>query len=119
MPTRPLIFVLVFSITLFVVACSSGFTVEEVDATADAAYRAGQEAASEAAPRKAFLEVSNVRVIDNPASTLVCEDWNAGFPCAWILWINSIGEKQSAYYPVDSACHKEAKLGYDLPDDCR
>ena len=29
------------------------------------------------------------------------------------------GENARAYHPVDSASHKESKLGYDLPDDCR
>tara|TARA_B110000196_G_scaffold297874_1_gene289279 strand:+ start:436 stop:600 length:165 start_codon:yes stop_codon:yes gene_type:complete len=54
MPTRPFIFKLAVSLTLFVVACSSGFTVEVVDATVNASYRAGQEAVIDAALKKVF-----------------------------------------------------------------
>lgn len=47
-------FKLAVSLTLFVVACSSGFTVEVVDATVNASYRAGQEAVIDAALKKVF-----------------------------------------------------------------
>jgi hypothetical protein len=63
MSTRSFALLLTISLMLFVVACSNGYTDEEVDATVNAAYRVGQEASIDAAPKKAFWEATKVEFI--------------------------------------------------------
>ena len=85
MPTRPFIFKLAVSLTLFVVACSSGFTVEVVDATANASYRAGQEAVIDAALKKVFLEVTKLEAWDG-----------TGGQCPSLVSLEGCGQVQKA-----------------------
>ena len=47
---------------LSVTACSNGYSEEEVEATANAAYLAGQEAGS--SPQRVFLEVTKLEAWD-------------------------------------------------------
>lgn len=110
---------LLLSIAFVVVvsaACSSGFTEEEVRATADAAFDSGVESAR----AKPFLEVTSVYIVgDSPTIRSRCESSGLDFPCGGVTWTDGSGNRQSNLYSPDSRCHKEAKIGYDLPESCR
>jgi hypothetical protein len=115
MPTRPLIFVLAFSLTLFVVACSSGFTVEEVEATANAAYRAGQETGS--SPKQVFLEVTKLEAWDGNRGQ--CPSPISLEGCGHVQWADGARSARIIYVDKKSDCWLDVKLGYNLPDSCR
>jgi hypothetical protein len=116
MPIRPLIFVLAFSLTLFVFACSTGFTAEEVDATVNAAYRAGQEVAIEAAPQKVFFEVTKLEDWDGTGGQ--CPSPVSLEGCGQVQWADGARSARIIYVDKKSDCWLDVKLGYDLPDSC-
>lgn len=97
-------------------ACSSGFTEEEVRATADAAFDSGVESAR----AKPFLEVTGVYIVgDTPTIRSKCESKGLDFPCGGVAWTDGSGIARWNQYSPDSRCYKEAKIGYDLPESCR
>jgi hypothetical protein len=120
MSKRSLKFIIAISLMIFIVGCSSSYTDEEVDATANARYRSGQEDAIDAAARKPFLEVVGVYMVaDTPTIRSKCASKGLEFPCGGVAWYDTFGNRQWSQYSPDSRCFKEAKIGYDLPESCR
>lgn len=39
--------------------------------------------------------------------------------CGKVWWLDTAQEKHYKTWTVTSACYKDARIGYDLPDDCR
>ena len=111
---RNIVIGLVF-IMLFVPACSSGYSDEEVEATANAAYRAGQEAGSY--PQKVFLEVTKLEAWDGTGGQ--CPSLISLEGCGHVQWADGARSARIIYVDKKSNCWLDVKLGDDLPDSCR
>ena len=100
---------------LSITACSSGYSDEEVEATANAAYRAGQEAGS--SPQRVFLEVTKLEAWDGNGGQ--CPSPISLEGCGHVQWADGTRSARIIYVDKKSDCWLDVKLGYDLPDSCR
>lgn len=112
MPKRIISFILVI---LAITACSSGYSDEEVEATANAAYRAGQEAGS--SPQRVFLEVTKLEAWDGTGGQ--CPSLISLEGCGHVQWADGARSARIIYVDQKSNCWLDVKLGDDLPDSCR
>ena len=78
---------------LFVPACSSGYSDEEVEATANAAYRAGQEAGSY--PQRVFLEVTKLEAWDGTGGQ--CPSLISLEGCGLVQWADGARSARIIY----------------------
>jgi hypothetical protein len=100
---------------LSITACSSGYSDEEVEATANAAYRAGQEAGS--SPKRVFLEVTKLEAWDGTGGQ--CPSLISLEGCGLVQWADGARSARIIYVDQKSNCWLDVKLGDDLPDSCR
>jgi hypothetical protein len=110
MSTKSLLLLFTFSLMLMVVACSNGYTDEEVQATVESAVISS--------PQKAFLEITNIFEVTS-GNAISCSSRDLESPCGGVTWLDGRGEYQVGRYAIDSTCYAEVKIGYDLPDSCR
>ena len=104
---------------LSVTACSNGYSEEEVEATANAAYRAGQEAGEVAgsSPKRVFLEVTKLEAWDGTGGQ--CPSLISLEGCGHVQWADGARSARIIYVDQKSNCWLDVKLGEDLPDSCR
>ena len=102
-------------VILSITACSSGYSDEEVEATANAAYRAGQEAGSY--PQRVFLEVTKLEAWDGTGGQ--CPSLISLEGCGHVQWADGARSARIIYVDQKSNCWLDVKLGDDLPDSCR
>ena len=100
---------------LSITACSSGYSDEEVEATANAAYRAGQEAGSSL--KRVFLEVTKLEAWDGTGGQ--CPSLISLEGCGLVQWADGARSARIIYVDQKSNCWLDVKLGDDLPDSCR
>ena len=100
---------------LSITACSSGYSDGEVEATANAAYRAGQEAGS--SPQRVFLEVTKLEAWDGTGGQ--CPSLISLEGCGHVQWADGARSARIIYVDKKSNCWLDVKLGDDLPDSCR
>ena len=103
---------------LCVTACSNGYSEEEVEATANAAYRAGHEAGEVAGPpQRVFLEVTKLEAWDGTGGQ--CPSLISLEGCGHVQWADGARSARIIYVDQKSNCWLDVKLGDDLPDSCR
>ena len=104
---------------LSVTACSNGYSEEEVEATANAAYRAGQEAGDVAgsSSQRVFLEVTKLEAWDGTGGQ--CPSLISLEGCGHVQWADGARSARIIYVDQKSNCWLDVKLGDDLPDSCR
>ena len=104
---------------LSVTACSNGYSEEEVEATANAAYRAGHEAGEVAgsSPQRVFLEVTKLEAWDGTGGQ--CPSLISLEGCGHVQWADGARSARIIYVDQKSNCWLDVKLGDDLPDSCR
>ena len=106
-------------LTLSITACSSGYTEDEVEATANAAYRLGHETGSaQQAAQTETLIVTNTDIVNNMSSWVGGSRCGAD-TCGRFYWKDSFGDSHSKFVQLGSQCWKDVTLGVDLPDSCR
>ena len=100
-------------------ACSNGYSEEEVEATANAAYRAGHEAGELAGspPQRVFLEVTKLEAWDGTGGQ--CPSLISLEGCGHVQWADGARSARIIYVDQKSNCWLDVKLGEDLPDSCR
>ena len=104
---------------LCVTACSNGYSEEEVEATANAAYRAGHEAGEVAgsSPERVFLEVIKLEAWDGTGGQ--CPSLISLEGCGHVQWADGARSARIIYVDQKSNCWLDVKLGEDLPNSCR
>ena len=104
---------------LCVTACSNGYSKKEVEATANAAYRAGHEAGEVAgsSPERVFLEVIKLEAWDGTGGQ--CPSLISLEGCGHVQWADGARSARIIYVDQKSNCWLDVKLGEDLPDSCR
>ena len=104
---------------LSVTACSNGYSEEEVEATASAAYRAGHEAGEVAgsSSQRVFLEVTKLEAWDGTGGQ--CPSLISLEGCGHVQWADGARSARIIYVDQKSNCWLDVKLGDVLPDSCR
>ena len=104
---------------LCVTACSNGYSKKEVEATANAAYRAGHEAGAVAgsSSQRVFLEVTKLEAWDGTGGQ--CPSLISLEGCGHVQWADGARSARIIYVDQKSNCWLDVKLGEDLPDSCR